>query len=165
MKTRFFVKKLDKDKELAIWYYGRGIIAEIEHLNRKILIKTTDSIYIIDETGKRLRKLNAYKTLEKLGLLNDSDLYKHNNKVFYDFFGEFDFVYINMQNGAEEELGNDEMFSYTKAVKYAQSTIKRDKFWIDTEKPVKRVTTIGVNEKWLKYVNGEPFVPPRRKRV
>lgn len=165
MRTKYIVKKNDNGKNLAIWYYGQGIIAEIVHLNRKIVIKVSDTIRIIDDSGKSLQKSKAFNSLKTLGLSNDIELYNHNDKYFYDYFGEFDFVYVNLLNGAEETLSNDEVPTYTDAIKYAQSIIKDDKFWINTDKPIKKVTTIGANENWLKYViYEETFVPPTRER-
>lgn len=163
MRTKLYCKKNDNGKNLAIWYYGQGVIAEIVHLNRKIVIKASDAIRIIDDSGKRLQKTKAFNTLKTLGISNDIELYKHNEKVLFDYFGDFDFVYINQLNGAEELLSNDEVSTYTEAIKYAQSIIKDDKFWIDTDKQINKVTTIGVNENWLRYViYEESFVPPTR---
>ncbi|MBR2369300.1 MAG: hypothetical protein IKA83_04000 [Paludibacteraceae bacterium] len=164
MRTKYIVRKVSKEKELAIWYYGKGVIAEVVHLNRKIVIKSPDCIRIIDNNGKRLRNSKAFRTLELFKLSSDSELYKRNmDKFFYEYFGEFDFVYINLLNGAEELLSNDEVLTYTKAIKYAQSTIKNDKFWINTNKQIKKVTTIDVNMNWLSYViYEETFVPLKR---
>lgn len=163
MRTKLYCKKNDNGKNLAIWYYGQGVIAEIVHLNRKIVIKASDAIRIIDDSGKRLQKTKAFNTLKTLGIPNDIELYKHNEKVLFDYFGDFDFVYINQLNGAEELSSNDEVSTYTEAIKYAQSIIKDDKFWIDTDKQINKVTTIGVNENWLRYViYEESFVPPTR---
>lgn len=164
MRTKYIVKKNDIGKNLAIWYYGQGVIAEIVHLNRKIVIKAPDSIRIIDDSGKRLQKSKAFNALKTLGLSNDIELYKHNENFFFDYFGNFDFAYINQLNGAEETLSNDEVTTYTDAIKYAQSIIKDDDFWIDTDKQINKVTTIGVNENWIRYViHEETFVPPTRE--
>lgn len=163
MRTKYIIRKIDKEKELAIWYYGQGAIAEVVHLNRKIVIKASDDIRIIDDSNKRLQKSKAFNALKTLGLSNDIELYKHNEKVFFDYFGNFDFVYINLQNGAEESLCNDEVPTYTDAIKHAQLIIKDDKFWIDTAKPIKKVTTIGANENWIRYiVMEEVFVQPTK---
>lgn len=165
MRTKYIVRKNDKGKDLAIWYYGKGVIAEVVHLNRRIVIKAPESIRIIDDSGKRLQKSKAFNALKTLGLSNDIELHKHNEKVFFDNFGDFDFVYINQLNDVEELLSNDEVSTYTDAIKHAQSIIKDDKFWIDTAKPIKKVTTIGVNENWLRYVvYEETFVPPAREK-
>lgn len=164
MRTKYIVRKIDNGKNLPIWYYGKGNLVEIVHFNRKIIIKPTDYIRIVDEFGKRRQGLKAIKVVESLGLSNDNDLYEHNDKVHFDFFGEFDFIYINLQNRAEESLFNDEVPTYTEAIKYAQSIIKKDSFWIDTAKPISKVTTIGANSNWVKYViMEETFVPPKRK--
>lgn len=163
MRTKYIFRKIDKGKELPIWYYGKGIIAEIVHLNRKIVIKPTDYIRITDEAGKCRRKSKAIKVLELFSFSNDDELYEHNKKVYHDFFGEFDFVYINLLNGAEESLSNDEVPTYAEAIKYAQSVIKEEKFWVDTAKPIKKVTTIGATENWVKYVVMEDtFVQPMK---
>lgn len=165
MKTKIIVRKIDIGKDSPIWYYGQETIAEIEHLNRKILVKAPDSVRIIDNSGKNLKNLKAFKALQTLGLTNDSDLYAHNDKVFFDYFGEFDFVYINTINGAEESLSNDGNCSYSDAIKYAESTILKDKFWIDTDKPISKVTSVGVSENWIRYfVNEETFTPPQREK-
>ena len=165
MRTKYIVKKNSNGKNLAIWYYGQGVIAEIVHLNRKIVIKASDAIRIIDDSGKRLQKSKAFNALKTLGLSNDIELYRHNEKVLFDYFGDFDFVYINQLNGAEELLSNDEVSTYTEGIKYAQSIIKDDKFWINSDKQINKVTTIGVNENWLRYVIYEKsFVPPTRER-
>ena len=165
MRTKYIVKKIDEGKKLAIWYYGQGAIAEIIHLNRKIVIKVSDYIRIVDESGKCLQKSKAFNALKTLVFSNDTDLYNHNDKYFHDYFGNFDFVYVNLLNGAEEILGNDEVPTYTEAIKYAHSIIKDNKFWIDTDKQINKVTTIGANENWLKYViYEETFVPPTRER-
>jgi len=165
MRTKYIVRKIDKGKNLPIWYYGKGIIAEIVHLNRKIIIKPTDYIRITDESGKSCRGSKAIKVLESFGFSNDNELHEHNKKVYcFDFFGEFDFIYINLLNGAEESLSNDEVPTYTEAIKYAQSIIKKDKFWIDTTKPIKKVTTVGAPENWVRYVVlEETFIPPKRE--
>lgn len=163
MRTKYIVRKIDAGKDLPIWYYGKRVIVEIVHLNRKIIIKPTDYIRITDESGKSRRGTKAIKVLESFGFSNDNDLYEHNKTVFHNFFGEFDFTYINLLNGEEESLGNDEVPTYTEAIKYAQATIKKDKFWIDTAKPIKKVTTVGVNENWLRYVvMEETFVQPTK---
>lgn len=165
MRTKYIIRKIEKGKELPIWYYGQGVIAEIVHLNRKIAIKASDAIRIIDDSGKRLQKSKAFNALKTMGLSNDIELYNHNDKYFYDYFGNFDFVYINLLNGAEETLSNDEVSTYTEAIKYAQTIIKDNKFWIDTDKQINKVTTIGANENWIKYVvMKETFVQPTKNK-
>ena len=162
MKIIYIVPKIDEEKNLAIWYYGKGKIAEILYKSRKISIVAPNVVFLKDDDRKQIRNKRALKKIVSDNYISDSQLYEHNkNHWNLDWFGEFDFIYENMQNGSTEMLGNDECYSYTDAVKFAKSKILDNNFWIDTNKLIKKVTTINANENWVKYIiNEEKFTFP-----
>lgn len=151
MKVDYFVKQ-EKCKNLAIWYYGKGRIAEITYLNRKITIVSPDTIFLKSNDGKSIKNKSALNYLYSEDFTSDEQLYNHNNSNFgLDFFGEFDFIYENIQNGSTELMSNDERYYYTDSIEFAKSKILDDNFWIDTAKPIKKVTRINTNENWLRF--------------
>ena len=48
-------------------------------------------------------------------------------------------------------MSNDERYYYTDSIEFAKSKILDVNFWIDTAKPIKKVTTINTNENWLRF--------------
>lgn len=162
MKVDYFVKQ-EKCKNLAIWYYGKGRIAEITYLNRKITIVSPDTIFLKSNDGKSIKNKFALNYLHSEDFTSDEQLYNHNNSNFgLDFFGEFDFIYENIQNGSTELMSNDERYYYTDSIEFAKSKILDDNFWIDTAKPIKKVTTINTNENWLRFfIKEEKFFHPK----
>lgn len=162
MKIKYIVEQISEEKKLPLWYFRAKTICEITYKNRKISIIAPDKICLQTCDGIFLRNTEAINYIQSQKISNDEQLF--NFLYLYDNIGKFDFIYENIQNNATEKLNNDECFTYSDALEFAKEKILNDKFWINTSKTIKKVTTIGVSENWLKYVvYEEKFVLPKRK--